>query len=208
MRYWVRKKNSLSIQLLLGLVWGVSPILKVQADIPVLYTENEPMNGQYTASASRQKSGFTVREERVAGGYQMPIAGPYSAQVIPPECHADLLSNQYDVLAVQPLYFAFNRSEITAADQRVLHCLVQVMQQSDLRVGVVGNTDSIGSAGYNHTLGLRRAHATMTALVQQNAPVEQIDAVRSAGESAPIASNSSIEGRALNRRVQFVLQVP
>lgn len=178
------------------------------ADVPVLYSDTESVNTPNYMAESAQAPSFSVREEVIARGYQMPIAGPYSAQVVPPECQSYLTSNQYNVLAVQPVYFSFNRSQITASDQRVLDCLARVMQQSDLRVGLIGNTDSIGSAGYNQALGLRRAQATATALTQQSAPSAQLSFIRSAGESAPVASNSSAEGRAQNRRVQFVLQEP
>ncbi|MGL4931509.1 MAG: OmpA family protein [Plesiomonas sp.] len=196
---WGGKPGLLKRWRLSGVIVGTALIsMTVLADVPVLYSDTE----------SARAPSFSVREEVIARGYQMPIAGPYSAQVVPPECQSYLPSNQYNVLAVQPVYFSFNRSQITASDQRVLDCLARVMQQSDLRVGLVGNTDSIGSAGYNQALGLRRAQATATALTQQSAPATQLSFIRSAGESAPVASNSIAEGRAQNRRVQFVLQEP
>ncbi|MGL5757687.1 OmpA family protein [Plesiomonas sp.] len=205
MWFRLRGKSSVPSRLFLSLVVVSATFTKVQADVPVLYSDADPVEGSAATVLSIQAPHFVVSEEVIARGYQMPIAGPYSAQVVPPECHSYLPSSQYNVLAVQPVYFSFNRSQITASDQRVLDCLARVMQQSDLQVGLVGNTDSIGTIGYNQKLGLRRAQATAQVL-QQSVPVEQIDFIRSNGELAPIASNSSAEGRAYNRRVQFVLR--
>ncbi|MDA1380990.1 hypothetical protein PCI56_16970 [Plesiomonas shigelloides subsp. oncorhynchi] len=53
------------------------PMSRALADVPVL---------------------FQVREEVISRGYQMPIAGPYPAQVIPADCEQYLQHNQFDVL--------------------------------------------------------------------------------------------------------------
>ncbi|MGL4270260.1 MAG: OmpA family protein [Plesiomonas sp.] len=149
---------------------------------------------------------FQVHEEVISRGYQMPIAGPYPAQVIPADCEPYLQHNQFDVLAVEPVHFAFNRSELNPADQAIVRCVARVMQQSDLRVGLVGNTDSIGSAAYNQQLGMRRAQSTAGSLLNNSAPAEQIGPLRSAGKREPVATNSTAAGRAQNRRVQFVIE--
>ena len=64
----------------------------------------------------------------------------------------------------------------------------------------VGNTDSVGSAAYNHALGLRRAHTVCAAL--RRLGVEGTHAA-SAGEHAPRATNATKAGRRKNRRVEL-----
>jgi len=72
-------------------------------------------------------------------------------------------------------------------------------------VEVVGHTDSTGSASYNQGLSERRARAVADYLTQNtNITSEKIDAV-GRGETDPIASNNTKEGRAENRRVTIVL---
>ncbi len=66
---------------------------------------------------------------------------------------------------------------------------------------VEGHTDSIGAESYNYQLGRRRAQSVADYLVKVGVPVGRIR-VTSAGETAPIASNSTDSGRRENRRVE------
>jgi outer membrane protein OmpA-like peptidoglycan-associated protein/curli biogenesis system outer membrane secretion channel CsgG len=79
-----------------------------------------------------------------------------------------------------------------------------LMQASDLNVEIDGHTDSTGNAAHNMDLSKRRAEAVRTILVSQFS----IDAGRLAtaglGSSKPIDSNNTPEGKANNRRVEFV----
>jgi OOP family OmpA-OmpF porin len=76
-------------------------------------------------------------------------------------------------------------------------------QNPDLQVTVEGHTDSTGSDAYNQKLSERRAKAVVRYL-EQNVGVDpsRLSAV-GYGESKPVASNDTAEGRAKNRRVEF-----
>jgi outer membrane protein OmpA-like peptidoglycan-associated protein len=71
---------------------------------------------------------------------------------------------------------------------------------------IEGHTDSTGDAAHNLELSQRRAEAVKTVLVSQFG----IDAARlttlGLGASKPVASNATPQGRAENRRVEFVRQ--
>lgn len=75
-----------------------------------------------------------------------------------------------------------------------------------MRVAIVGHTDSVGDFTYNVGLAQRRAEAVRNALLAEpnNVAPERLVAM-GAGPISPVASNLSEEGRALNRRVEFVL---
>lgn len=68
---------------------------------------------------------------------------------------------------------------------------------------LVGHTDDTGSSKLNADLSERRARAVATFLSQQGIPLDSLY-FQGAGESYPIADNSTTEGRAQNRRVEFV----
>ena len=68
-------------------------------------------------------------------------------------------------------------------------------------INVNGYTDSTGSADYNEQLSQRRANSVGNYLIQSGVGANRISAV-GFGESNPIASNSTPEGRAQNRRVE------
>jgi len=70
---------------------------------------------------------------------------------------------------------------------------------------IIGHTDSKGSDSYNMDLGQRRADATANYLIGQGISAGDIS-TRSAGESQPVADNSTDAGRARNRRVEIMTQ--
>ena len=71
-------------------------------------------------------------------------------------------------------------------------------------VQIIGHTDSDGDAGYNQQLSERRANAVADVLLNQGVPFQRIQTF-GRGESQPIASNFTPEGKAQNRRVEIVI---
>ena len=71
-------------------------------------------------------------------------------------------------------------------------------------VQIVGHTDSDGDAAYNQQLSERRANAVADVLLNQGVPYNRVRAF-GRGESQPIASNFTPEGKAQNRRVEIVI---
>jgi outer membrane protein OmpA-like peptidoglycan-associated protein len=99
--------------------------------------------------------------------------------------------------------FAFNRANIRPAAAAVLrqlaHSLAQRFPGAHLEVD--GNTDSIGTPTYNQGLSVRRAQAVASWLTHNAGVAPSRMTVRGFGETAPVASNATAAGRALNRRV-------
>lgn len=101
-------------------------------------------------------------------------------------------------------HFDFDKATIKPEGQRRLDDVVRLMRDNpNLRIVAVGHTDSVGSDAYNMKLGERRAHSVADYLTRQGVSPSRID-VRSEGESRPVASNSTAEGRAENRRVEII----
>ncbi len=73
------------------------------------------------------------------------------------------------------------------------------------KVVIEGHTDSVGSEETNQRLSKERAEAVRDYLISQGVSAEQLSAVGK-GESEPIATNDTPEGRANNRRVELVIQ--
>jgi outer membrane protein OmpA-like peptidoglycan-associated protein len=74
----------------------------------------------------------------------------------------------------------------------------------DLRLVVEGHTDAVGADDYNQRLSERRAESVQSYLRQQGIADDTIVA-RGFGESRPVVSNDSAEGRQQNRRVELVV---
>jgi outer membrane protein OmpA-like peptidoglycan-associated protein len=101
--------------------------------------------------------------------------------------------------------FAFNSADLGNNAQGNLDKLVNVLNRyPDTNIEVIGHTDSKGSDDYNRTLSQRRASAVTSYLRNRDINSNRLSA-RGMGENDPVASNESDEGRAQNRRVEFVI---
>jgi OOP family OmpA-OmpF porin len=75
-------------------------------------------------------------------------------------------------------------------------------KDTTLKFRVAGYTDAIGSVDYNLDLSRRRAQAVVDYIVSQGIDGTRFE-VTGMGKSDPIATNSTPEGRAMNRRVEI-----
>ncbi|MGB3245434.1 MAG: OmpA family protein [Sulfitobacter sp.] len=105
----------------------------------------------------------------------------------------------------QDILFATDSSNVQPAlydDLQALASNVQVYANSTLQI--IGHTDSDGDAGYNQTLSQSRASAVANVLINNGVPQGRVQTY-GRGESQPIASNLTAEGKAQNRRVEIVI---
>jgi OOP family OmpA-OmpF porin len=72
-------------------------------------------------------------------------------------------------------------------------------------IEIAGHTDTAGDDGTNQTLSEKRAQAVVDYLVRAGLPAERLSAV-GYGSSKPLASNDTEDGRAQNRRIEFVVK--
>jgi outer membrane protein OmpA-like peptidoglycan-associated protein len=105
-------------------------------------------------------------------------------------------------LVLKGVHFPNGRHELAPDSRTVLDDVARsLLAYPEVMVEIQGHTDSGGSAAYNESLSLRRAEAVRDYLVTQGVPLRRIRAV-GYGERFPIASNSTPEGQAENRRVE------
>lgn len=100
--------------------------------------------------------------------------------------------------------FASGKATLLPSAQRRLDSVADALAKDDRPILVVGHTDSQGSDEMNRQLSEQRAQAVKTFL-SKRVPSDRIR-VEGMGESQPVASNDTPEGRANNRRVEIVLQ--
>ena len=86
----------------------------------------------------------------------------------------------------------------------IIDQIVQMMNSNpDLKIGVEGHTDNVGTPASNKTLSEARAKSVVSAIVAQGIAADRLSPV-GFGQDKPIADNNTEEGRAQNRRVELV----
>ena len=102
--------------------------------------------------------------------------------------------------------FDVGKATIKPESMGEINRIVQLMTENpDLKFSVEGHTDSTGNATSNQTLSEQRSQAIVAKLVELGIAQDRLTAVGK-GQNNPIADNNTDEGRAKNRRVEFVKQ--
>ncbi|MGR7812637.1 OmpA family protein [Lacinutrix undariae] len=113
-----------------------------------------------------------------------------------------------DKVVLNPIYFDFDKSNVTAKAAFELDKLVQIMKKyPEMVINATSHTDSRGSASYNQRLSDRRAKTTVQYVVSKGIDKSRISGAGK-GESEPIAAcgaNCSEEQHQLNRRSEFLI---
>ncbi|MCX6210631.1 MAG: OmpA family protein [Bacteroidetes bacterium] len=103
------------------------------------------------------------------------------------------------------ILFGFDQSNLSTNAQSNLDQLVTVLQKyPDTNIEGQGHTDNTGSASYNKTLSERRAAAVSNYLSHNGIAASRLT-VKGFGETAPKYDNSTEDGQAQNRRVEFLV---
>ncbi len=106
---------------------------------------------------------------------------------------------------LQGVNFETNSSRLTESAKRILDEVAEELKHyPTVRIEVQAHTDSDGSAQYNQWLSERRAQSVIDYLVQKGISARRLIPM-GYGETKPIADNSTEEGKARNRRVEFVV---
>lgn len=103
-------------------------------------------------------------------------------------------------------FFDFDKSTLKPEGEQKLGDLAKQLKAAQLEAVIaVGHTDSMGSDAYNLKLSMARANSVKAYLVSQGVSADLIR-TEGKGESQPVASNATKEGRAKNRRVDISIQ--
>lgn len=108
-------------------------------------------------------------------------------------------------VVLKNLFFATNKTKILPDSEQALDDLTQFMQQNpEVRIQIIGHTDSVGKAEANQRLSEGRANSVRNELLARGIEPERVEAIGK-GQTEPIDTNDTEEGRQNNRRVEFVI---
>ncbi len=175
-----------------------SPTLTCPEPIPMisdeLVTREEFINMMMAMRAELAAINSRLDQIQAAQGEKTMI----KVQQIPLEPTQHVMEEVFEVR------FDFNKATIKPEYQELIKQLVAATQENkNIKISVVGHTDTTGTTNYNYALGGRRAEAVQKMLIQYGIPASQIVAV-SAGEEDLAVPTPDNTPNAANRRVRVV----
>ncbi len=110
------------------------------------------------------------------------------------------------IVPINDIHFATNSSMFMEGSLFILDNFVQYLNDNPgIKIEIYGHTDNVGNAHTNKKLSEKRAKTVRDFLVFQGVNQDRIVAYKGFGESKPIASNNTENGRAKNRRTEFLI---
>ncbi|SMO58686.1 OmpA family protein [Solitalea koreensis] len=103
------------------------------------------------------------------------------------------------------IQFDFNSDVLRPESQAAIEALAADLKASGAKVSIEGHASAEGTEAYNMNLSKRRANSAKKALIKAGVSKSNLTTV-GYGESRPVASNDTEEGRQKNRRVEFKMQ--
>lgn len=104
---------------------------------------------------------------------------------------------------IKNLFFATNKTQILSISEQSLNDLFQYLDRNpEVRIRIIGHTDNVGRDDANKKLSEGRAKAVRANLIERGIAPERLQA-EGRGESQPIDTNDTEEGRQNNRRVEI-----
>ncbi len=185
------------------------------APLPARILFKETKTGVVVAEVNTESATGVYAAEVPVGVYAVSVSAEkyieQSAAVVveegKPTTHNFALVKVGTTVTLKGIYFDFNKATIKLPEsQEALQAAYQILKENPtIRVEIQGHTDNIGSDEYNQKLSEQRAQAVVDYLVKQMGIDPSRLIAKGYGESKPKASNATPEGRAQNRRVEFVV---
>lgn len=164
--------------------------------------------GAYVDAAYVMPTGglSNVRYVSLGGGIKYSFAPPRAAPPAPAPAAPVAARPMPPVkkkIVLRGVHFDFNKATIRADARPVLdEAIATLKREGGIAVIAEGHTDNVGTDAYNMKLSRRRANAVRDYLVAGGISPKRITA-EGFGESHPVASNDTADGRAQNRRVEL-----
>jgi OOP family OmpA-OmpF porin len=126
-------------------------------------------------------------------------------EIVVEEVITEVITVAPEAITMQGVYFDFDMYNIKSNYAPMLNLVYDKLAENPQSRAVVGgHTDSTGPAEYNQGLSERRANAVRDFLIEKGIAADRIEAV-GFGMTAPLVSNLTPEGRAVNRRVDITV---
>ena len=132
---------------------------------------------------------------------------PYSAGTVAANGCPEIAKEDKETLdiAMRAVQFDTGKNSLKSESYQILKQIANILKRyPDYNLSIAGHTDNVGNPSANQTLSERRAKACHDYLASQGVLITRMS-FAGYGESRPIADNNTLNGKRLNRRVEFNL---
>ena len=145
-----------------------------------------------------------VKEEVIAKPKLEPLPESEPEVALAPEpIEEDKVEELLQTLDLSGITFLFGKDQISEEGKSILDEVISILHEhTNFDVAIEGHTDSVGNDELNFQLSQSRAQSVLGYLTANGIQTERLSAI-GYGEANPVADNSTSEGRALNRRIEF-----
>ena len=174
---------------------------KKVTEIPV-----DSATGEYALAVPfRDDYMLTVKKEGYAFSSKY-IAKEDSNFALPKKINIDIKPMEIgETYRINDIYFAYDSSNLSTSSKVVIdHFINFLLDNPAIKIAIHGHTDNIGGDQYNLVLSENRAKAVYEYMITKGIKASRLN-YKGFGDSMPIDSNSNPEGRAKNRRTEFVI---
>jgi OOP family OmpA-OmpF porin len=127
------------------------------------------------------------------------------------EYHKDLYLTPIEVgqsIVINNIFFDFDKYDLKKESFPELNRLVKILNSNTtMKIEISAYTDDMGTIKYNDNLSIKRAESVVNYLLSNSGIDKSRIVMKHYGESKPVASNATANGRQLNRRVEFKILV-
>ena len=155
---------------------------------------------EYCASRLTKAQTTAIEDEMDALQTRFEKSPPDAPKATPPAPTLARITEQ--------VQFASNRAQILPSSFPGLNNVAAILaEQPAMRVRIEAHTDAMGNDQANLTLSTARANAVRDYLITRGIAADRLEA-KGYGETLPIDSNATADGRARNRRIEFTIIAP
>lgn len=163
---------------------------------------NNNTNVQYDWEDSELK----VKREKLISDYKQAMTNEALVDVLRSKSLDARIDSRGIIINLENALFDFNSAELSKDALPHIKEISKLLQSlPDRNVSVEGHTDSVGTVMFNHKLSEGRAKSVVKELVKNGVSRSRLE-FKGYGESDPVATNRTEEGRNRNRRVELVIK--
>lgn len=196
-----------------GVVYDAKTKQKLEAKIDLIDLADEKVissvtsdlkNGDYliTLASGAEYALYVNKEGYLFKSLSFNYKEKKEAQVIKLDVYLDPIEKGKTV-TLNNIFFEFGSYDLVDKSKTELNKLVKFMKENPTtKIEIGAHTDNVGSVDSNQKLSLKRAESVVTFLKSKGVSETKVISF-GYGESKPIATNDTDEGRAKNRRIEF-----